>query len=127
MYILRDEELRLEIIWLYYDTPIAEYKEQQKIVELITRNYWWLEVTKKVKQYVKKCDQCQKITNKAEMPVEKLRPNIVLERLWQYILVDFIVKLLVLRDYGSILVVCDRFSKILYFIVIIEKYSKRIG
>jgi len=80
-----------------------------------------------VKQYVKKCDQCQKITNKAEMPVEKLRPNIVLERLWQYILVDFIVKLLVLRDYGSILVVCDRFSKILYFIVIIEKYSKRIG
>jgi len=27
MYILRNEELRLEIIWLYYDTPIAEYKE----------------------------------------------------------------------------------------------------
>ena len=127
MYILRDEELRLEIIWLYYDTPIAEYKEKQKIVELITRNYWWLKVTKKVKQYVKKCDQCQKIKNKAEMLVEKLRPNIVLERLWQYILVDFIVKLLVSRDYGSILVVCDRFSKILYFIVIIEKYSKRIG
>jgi len=56
------------------------------------------------------------------MLVEKLRPNIVLERLWQYILVDFIIKLLVSRDYSSILVVYDRFSNLLYFIVIIEKY-----
>ena len=49
MYIPKDKSLRLEIIQLYYDTLIAEHREQQKIVELVTRNYWWPEVTKEVK------------------------------------------------------------------------------
>ena len=34
---------------------------------------------------------------------------------------DFITKLPVLRDYDSILVVCDRFLKISHFIVTTEK------
>jgi len=55
------------------------------------------------------------------MPAEKLRQNVVLKKLWQHILVDFIMKLLVSRNYNSILVVCDRFSKMSHFIVITEK------
>ena len=51
IYIPKDEGLRLEIVWLYYDMPIAGYGEQQKTVKLVTRNYWWPEVTKKVKWY----------------------------------------------------------------------------
>jgi len=47
--------------------------------------------------------------NRAKIPVGKLRLNAVLEQPWQYILVDFNIKLLVLRGYNSILVVCDRF------------------
>jgi len=52
------------------------------MVELVTRNYWWPGVTKKVKQDVEGCDQCQRMKNRVEMPVGKLRPNEVLERLW---------------------------------------------
>ena len=32
--------------------PITGHKKQQKVIELVTRNYWWPEITKKVKQYV---------------------------------------------------------------------------
>ena len=60
--------------------------------------------------------------NRAEILVKKLRPNIVLERLQQYILVNFIIKLLVLRDYDLILVVCGKLLKILYFIIITENF-----
>ena len=49
MYIPKDESLRLNIIQLHHNTSIAEHRGQQKIVELVTRNYWWLGVTKKVK------------------------------------------------------------------------------
>ena len=28
IYILKDEELRTEIIWLYYDVPVARYRER---------------------------------------------------------------------------------------------------
>ena len=59
--------------------------------------------------------------NKAEMLAEKLRPNKVLERLWQHILVDFITKLPVSKDHNSILVVCDRFSKMSHFVVMTKK------
>ena len=56
-----------------------------------------------------------------EMLVGKLRPNEVPEKLWQHILVDFIMKLPVLRGHDSILVVCDRFSKMFHFVVTTEK------
>ena len=58
VYVLRNEKLRLEIIYLHHDILIVRHKEQWKMVELVTRNYWWPGVTKKVKQYVKGCDQC---------------------------------------------------------------------
>jgi len=51
----------------------------------------------------------------------KLRPNEIPERLWQHISVDFITKSLVSKSYNLILVVCNRFLKMLYFVVIIEK------
>ena len=121
VYVPKDKKLRVEIIWLYYDTPIVGHGKQWKTVELVTRNYWWLGVTKEVKQYIEGCDQCQRIKNRAEIPVEKLRPNKVLERLWQYILVDFITKLPVSKGHNLILVVCDRFSKMSHFVAMIEK------
>jgi len=59
--------------------------------------------------------------NRAEKPAGKLRPNEILERPWQHISVDFITKLPVLRGYNSILVVCDRFSKMSHFVATTEK------
>ena len=70
---------------------------------------------------MEKHNQCQKMKNRAEMPAEKLRCNVVLEKLWQYILVDFITKLPVSRGYDSILVVYNKFSKMSYFITTTEK------
>ena len=80
MYVPKDEKLRMEIIQLHHDMPIAEHRGQGKMVELVTRNYWWPGVTKKVKQYVEGCNQCQRIKNRAEMPAGKLRPNQISEK-----------------------------------------------
>jgi len=121
IYILKDEKLRIEIIQLYHDMLIARHGGQWKTVELVTRSYWWLEVIKEVKQYIEGYDQCQRMKNRVGISVGKLKPNKILERLWQHILVDFIMKLLVSKDYDSILVVCDRFSKMSHFVVTTEK------
>ena len=66
-------------------------------------------------------DQCQRMKNRAEMLAGKLRPNQVPERLWQYISVDFITKLPVSKGHDSILVVCNRFSKMSHFVATTEK------
>ena len=93
------------------------------MVELVTRNYWWPGVTKEVKQYMEGCNQCQRMKNRAEMPAGKLRPNKVSKKPWQYISVNLIMKLLVSKSYDLILVVYNRFSKMLYFVVTIEKIT----
>ena len=48
VYIPKDEELRVEIIQLHYDILVAGYGGKQKITELVTRNYWQLEVMRDV-------------------------------------------------------------------------------
>ena len=121
VYVPKNEKLRVEIIQLHHDMLIAEHGGQWKMVELVTRNYWWPGVTKEVKQYVEGCDQCQRMKNRAEMPAGKLRPNKVPGRLWQHILVDFITKLPVSKGHDLILVVCNRFSKMSHFVATTEK------
>ena len=91
------------------------------MVELVTRNYWLPGIMKKVKQYVEGYNQCQRIKNRAKMPAGKLKHNQVSERLWQHISVDFITKLPVSKGHDSILIVCDRFSKMSHFVAITEK------
>jgi len=50
----------------------------------------------------------------------KLKLGEVLEKLWTYISVDFITKLLIVAEKDAILVVCDRLSKMTHFIATIE-------
>jgi len=40
VYVLKDEELRVEIIWLHHDVPAAGHGGRWKTVELVMRNYW---------------------------------------------------------------------------------------
>jgi len=48
-------------------------------------------------------------------------PNSISEKPWTYISADFIIKLLLAQEYDSILVVVDRLTKIVYFILTTEK------
>ena len=58
VYIPKDKKLKAEIIQLYYNTLVGGYRGQWKTVELVTRNFWWLEVIKEVKQYMERCNTC---------------------------------------------------------------------
>jgi len=50
-------------------------------------------------------------------------PNAIPEKSWSHISADFITKLPLAQGYDALLVVCDRFSKIAYFIATTEKTS----
>ena len=121
VYVPKNKKLRVEIIWLHHNMLIAGHGGQWKTVELVTRNYWWPGIMKEVKRYIEGCDQCQRMKNRVERPAGKLRPNQIPEKLWQHISVDFIMKLPVSKGHDSILVVCDRFSKMSHFVATTEK------
>ena len=123
VYVPKDDKLRTEIIRLHHDTLVGGHKGQQKIVELVTKNFWQPEVTKEVKQYVEGCDACQQNKNCTEQPAGKLMPNSIPEKPQVHILTDFITKLPLAQEYDSILVVVDRLTKMVHFISTMEKTS----
>jgi len=51
----------------------------------------------------------------------RVMTNEVLEKLWIHLIVDFIMKLLLVVEKDTILLICDKLSKIAYFIVITEE------
>jgi len=58
VYVSKDEALRAEIIRLHHDMPVGGHRGQWKMVELVTRNFWWPGVMKEMKQYMEGCDFC---------------------------------------------------------------------
>ena len=66
VYMPKDERLRAEIIRLHHDTPVRGHGGQWKMVELVTRNFWWPGITKEVKRYVEGCNACQRNKNRTE-------------------------------------------------------------
>jgi len=125
VYISKDEVLRAEIIWLHHDILVVGHEGKWKMMELVTRNYWWLEVIKDIERYAEECDMCQQIKNRTEVPAGKLKLSEVPEKPWTYLMVDFITKLLVVAGKDAILVVCSRLSKITHFVATTEGTSAK--
>jgi len=89
-------------------------------VELVTRNYWWPGITRDVGKYIEGYDLCQRMKNRMEKPVGKLKLSEVLKKLWMHLTVDFITKLLVVAGKDVILIVCNQLSKITHFVATTE-------
>ena len=122
IYVL-EGELRGEVIQLHHNTLVKGHGGRWKTTELVTRNYWWPGVMKEMEKYVDGCNACQHYKNRSEAPAGKLMPNVILEKLWSHISADFITKLPLAQSYNAILVVCNHFSKMAYFIATMEKTS----
>ena len=76
-----------------------------------------------VGRYVEGCDLCQRMKNRTEKMVGKLKLSEVPEKPWMHIMVDFITKLPIVAGKDAILVVCDRLSKITHFVTTTEGIS----
>jgi len=102
-------------------TPMERHGGQWKMVEMVTRSFWWPGVTREVKRYVEWCNTCQRNKNCTEQPAGKLMPNSIPDKAWMHISADFITKLPLVQGYDSILVVVDQFIKMAHFVPTTEK------
>ena len=91
------------------------------MVELVMRNYWWPGVTRDVGRYVEGCDLCQRMKNRTEELVGKLKLSEIPEKPWSHLMVDFIMKLLVVAGKDAILVMCNQLSKMTYFVAMTKR------
>ena len=66
----------------------------------------------------------QRMKNRMEEVAGKLKLSEVLEKPWTHLMVDFITKLLVVAGKDTILVVCDRLSKMTHFVATTEGLAR---
>ena len=68
-------------------------------------------------------NMCQRIKNKTEILVGKLKLSEVPEKPWTHLIVDFITKSPLVAKKNTILVVCDRLFKMTHFVATMEEMS----
>jgi hypothetical protein len=84
-------------------------------MELISRDFWWPQMWKSVKDYVTTCDICSHSKVPRHQLYGLLRPLSIPKKPWSSISMDFITDLLSSKAFDSIFVVVDRLTKMAHF------------
>lgn len=114
--VIDDPDLRLKIIQSRHDSPLGGHFGVTKTIDLISRDFSWDGFRKQVKDFVKSCEVCQRSKKLRHLPYGLLMPLPISNVPWDFISLDFIVKLPFSSGYDSIAVVVDRFTKMAHFI-----------
>ncbi|EEA26632.1 retrovirus polyprotein, putative [Talaromyces marneffei ATCC 18224] len=115
--------LRNKIIQLHHDTLTSGHPGQANTLERVSRNYYWPRIIKDIKKYIEECDMCQKNKIKRHKPYRLLQEIEAPEYPWQWITMDYIVKLPESDNCNTILVVMDRLTKYAHFIPTVEEIN----
>ncbi|KAJ8495689.1 hypothetical protein ONZ45_g12751 [Pleurotus djamor] len=116
VYVPNTGDLRRRIVEQHHDSKVAGHPGRFKTLELVSRNYWWPNLSRYIGSYTKHCDLCLRTKPQRRMPLGELTPLEIPEERWKRISVDFIVELPQSDGYDAIMNVVDYVSKRAHFI-----------
>ena len=116
LFIPANEDLLTEIAKGCQDSKVAGDFGQEKMIKLVTRNFYWEKLTDWINNYVRSCDECQHNKSPRYAKYGLLQPLEVPYAAWTSISTDFITQLPESQGCTQIRVLVDRFTKMAYFI-----------
>lgn len=126
-----DEQFR--IITACHITSVAHIGVD-KTANRISDRYYWKGIYKDVRDFVRNCDSCQKVTKKQKTTKTEMEPIIVPATTWKRITIDLIGpynddngKLLSDAGYRYILTVIDLYSNYTVAFPLFTKNASEIG
>jgi transposase InsO family protein len=119
-YVPLDVGFRAELLRCYHDDPVAGHFGFSRMLELLSRKYFWFGMRADVKRYVNTCVVYQRTKVKRHLLYGELSTFPLPSRPWQEITMDFITGLPPSKHngaiYDSILVVVDRYTKMVRYL-----------
>jgi len=58
IYVSQNVDLQRQVVSLCYKTKVAGHPGCWKTLELVSRDYWWPQMSRYIRQYVSICDLC---------------------------------------------------------------------
>jgi transposase InsO family protein len=116
IYVPNDRDLRRRIVEQHQDTCIAGHAGCFKTLKLVSRNYWWPQMSRYIGIYVKHCNLCNRTKVQHRQPFSELHPSETPEAPWDVISVNFIVELPESHGYDVIMNIVDSVTKRAHFI-----------
>ena len=111
LYVPKSNLLWMEVIQKHHNSLIARHPGYEKTLDLLQRNYYWPGMATTVKEYITRCDTCQRFKRSNMAPAGLLHPLETPLLLWEHISADFITDLPLSHGFDTILMVVDQFSK----------------
>ena len=101
----------------HHDSLIAGHPGHWKTLELVSRSYWWPQMSRYIGLYTKSCDLCCRTKAQRHKPTGELHPSATPTSRWSIISVDFVSELpLAKSNHNAIMNVVDVASKRAHFI-----------
>jgi len=116
IYVPQSPDLHRQIVALCHDTHIAGHPGCWKTLELVSRNYWWPQMSRYIGQYVSTCDLCHQTKPWQHSPVGELQPLSVPDAQWDTLSVNFVVELPESSGHDAVMTVVDSVSKKVHFV-----------
>ena len=111
LYVPESNLLPMEVIQKHHDSLVAGHLGYEKTLDLLQHNYYWSGMATTVKEYVTRCNTCQRFKGSNAAPAGLLHPLETPLLPWKHISANFITDLPLSHDFDTILTVVDRFSK----------------
>jgi hypothetical protein len=110
------EPARFRVLQSRHGFPTVGHFGFKKTLELISRDFWWPQMWKDVKEFVIFCDICSRSKTPRHRPYGLLQPLHVPHHPWSSVSMDFIIILPPSNSFDSIFVVVDRLTKMAHFV-----------
>lgn len=110
------EALRLDLLRMHHDDPLAGHFGVHRTLELLSRNYWFPSMAAYVRDYVGTCDLCMRGKPSRHRKHGELMPLPVPAGPWKGLSCDFITDLPPSNHHDALLVFVDRFTKMTHLV-----------
>ncbi|MBW0542048.1 hypothetical protein O181_081763 [Austropuccinia psidii MF-1] len=116
MVVPNDPTIQLSILQKRHDSPLAGHPGQEKTLKLVKRDFHCSGMTQFIKDYVSSFQQFSRNKNIHHKKFGLLKPLLIPNGPWICLSMEFITQLPLSKSFESILVIVDRFSKMVVFI-----------